>query len=110
MNNNITEQEIGNTHSHLLTWYGITDLRAALGLEPSGGPVLGALRTGEFTDVIILGYTDPTKAGESIARKQSEWHLWLDRPPAERETLTRPRELELVDAFSNTSAAHGLFK
>ena len=110
MNNNITEQEIGNTHSHLLTWYGITDLRAALGLEPSGGPVLGALRTGEFTDVIILGYTDPTKAGESIARKQSEWHLWLDRPPAERETLTRPRELELVDAFSNTSEAHGLFK
>lgn len=28
---------------YLLTWYGITDLRAGLGLKKSTGPVLGAL-------------------------------------------------------------------
>ncbi len=46
----------------LLTWYGITDFRAALGFEESGGPVLGALATREYTHVLILAYTDPTKA------------------------------------------------
>ena len=45
----------------LLAWYGITDLRAALGYEPLGGPVLGALRTGRYTDAIVLAYTDPDK-------------------------------------------------
>ena len=40
-------------NSYLLTWYGITDLRAALGLEELGGPVLGALKTNDYTDVYL---------------------------------------------------------
>jgi hypothetical protein len=28
---------------YLLTWYGITDLRAALGLDPTDGPILLSL-------------------------------------------------------------------
>ena len=39
---------------YLLTWYGMTDLRAALSLEDTDGPVLSALRTGEYSDVVIL--------------------------------------------------------
>jgi len=95
---------------YLLTWYGITDLRAALGFEPGGGPVLGALRTNEFSDVLILAYTDPSKAGKAIDESQKEWSRWLGRTTSEREVLTRPQEYELVDAFSNTPAAHQWFK
>lgn len=46
---------------YLLSWYGITDLRAALGIEASDGPVLSALKTGEYTDVALLAYTDKNK-------------------------------------------------
>lgn len=47
---------------YLLTWYGITDLRAALGLEQTDGPLLSALKTREYTDVALLAYTDEAKA------------------------------------------------
>ena len=46
---------------YLLTWYRITDLRAGLGFERSEGPVFGALRSGEFSDVVILAYSVPEK-------------------------------------------------
>jgi hypothetical protein len=42
---------------YLLTWYGMSDLRAATGDGDSIGPILSALKTGLYTDVIILGYT-----------------------------------------------------
>lgn len=47
--------------NYLLSWYGITDLRAALGLESSDGPLLSALKTNEYTDVVLLAYTDASK-------------------------------------------------
>jgi hypothetical protein len=46
---------------YLLTWYGMTDLRAALGLEDTEGPVLSALKTGNYSNVVILAYTNPDK-------------------------------------------------
>jgi len=46
----------------LLTWYGITDFRASIGLENSIGPVLNALLSDEYEQICILGYTDPTKS------------------------------------------------
>ena len=46
---------------YLMTWYGITDLRASLELEQSTGPVLGALLAEEYTDVFILGFTHSDK-------------------------------------------------
>lgn len=103
------EETARRKKNYLLTWYGITDLRAALGLETGGGPVLGALRTGEFTDILILAYTDPAKAGNANDEAQERWNRWLVRIPAEREALARLQELELVDAFSNTPPAHELF-
>lgn len=53
---------------YLLTWYGMTDLRAALGVEDTDGPVLSALKTGDYTDAVILAYTNPQKqaAGTGI--------------------------------------------
>lgn len=48
--------------NYLLSWYGITDLRAALGLESSDGPLLSALKTNEYTDLVLLAYTDASKA------------------------------------------------
>ena len=51
--------------NYLVTWYGITDFRSSLGFEKSG-PVLGALADGDYTDVIVLGYT---KHDDSISRE-----------------------------------------
>jgi hypothetical protein len=48
-------------NNYLLSWYGITDLRAALGLESSDGPLLSALKTNEYTDLVLLAYTDASK-------------------------------------------------
>ena len=47
---------------YLMTWYGMTDFRASLGLEQTTGPVLGALLAEDYTDVIILGFTHPDKS------------------------------------------------
>lgn len=51
---------------YLLTWYGTTDLRAALGVEDTDGPVLSALATGEYTDAIVLAYTNPEKLAAGL--------------------------------------------
>jgi hypothetical protein len=97
--------------NYLLTWYGITDLRAALGLDDQGGPVLGALKTGKYSDVMILAYTAPEKASKA---NEEEQRLWLAEhsidacSPALR--LDRQQELEAVDLFANTAAAHQLYK
>lgn len=39
----------------------MTDLRAALGLEDTEGPVLSALKTGNYFNVVILACTNPVK-------------------------------------------------
>jgi hypothetical protein len=64
---------------YLLAWYGITDLRAAFGVGELGGPVLGALRTGDFTDATVLAYTDPGKSGEDLEGRQREMTKLMGR-------------------------------
>ena len=94
----------------LLTWYGITDLRASLEMEPSDGPVLSALKTGEFTDVVILAYTDPEKNRVSISDDfWSAWEEWSTDPRrVPREPV--PDELfQIISSLSNTSNAHDHF-
>lgn len=56
--------------NYLLTWYGLTDFRASLGLESSHGPVLGALLAEEYTDVVILGFTKLTENEPSNVQAQ----------------------------------------
>ena len=55
-----------------LTWYGITDLSAALGLIDEDGPIFGALRSGDYSDVLILGYTNKEKKDTDIVARQEE--------------------------------------
>ncbi len=96
---------------YLLTWYGITDIRAALGLEPSDGPVLGALRTGRYTDVIVLGYTNLNKSQDAFSGElRKEWEQLHEQPLETRLAYPRQKAQVMVDAICNTERAHALFQ
>ncbi|HQL86189.1 MAG: hypothetical protein BWX73_02450 [Lentisphaerae bacterium ADurb.Bin082] len=96
---------------YLLTWYGITDLRAALGLEPTDGPVLAALRTGNYTDVVILGYTNPNKSEEGFSSAlRTEWEKLRVEPLETRLAYPRNKAQVMVDAVCNTEAGHTIFR
>ena len=94
---------------YLLTWYGITDLRAALGLEKSEGPVLSALLAGEYTDVMILGYTNPKKYHENVSDNQQILLDWCQNAEIEERMMNQSKGWKLVDAYSNTKQGHELF-
>lgn len=85
---------------YLLTWYGITDLRAALGFERGDGPVCGALRAGGFSEVVILAYSKPGKATE--VHPEAELAVPNDAP--------LQRQAEVIDAVANTAEGHRLFE
>lgn len=96
---------------YLLTWYGITDLRAALGLEPSAGPIAGALQTGKYTDAIILGYTNPNKPQNAFSGAlKEEWEILHSLSQQDRLTYPREKIQMIVDAICNTDNAHLLFQ
>ncbi|KQY62392.1 Card1-like endonuclease domain-containing protein [Nocardioides sp. Root140] len=95
---------------YLLTWYGMTDLRAALGLEETDGPVLSALKTGDHSDAVILAYTNPAKDQSAFTGKlRDHWEACASNSRPGRPTLTREEVQYLVDAVSNTDAGHQLF-
>ena len=95
---------------YLLTWYGITDLRASLGLEPTEGPILGALKTGNFTDVVILAYTNHDKDNNAFTNAlYSEWKEILAEPLEMRITVPRSKIMQFIDALSNTERGHIFF-
>lgn len=96
---------------YLLTWYGMTDLRAALGLEDTDGPVLSALRTADYSDAVILAYTDPTKDQHALAGSlRDEWEDWMTDPSDDRPALTREKAQQFIDAASNTETGHEVFE
>ena len=95
---------------YLLTWYGITDLRAALGLEATDGPILCALKTNNFTDVIILAYTNPDKDHNAFTNEpRALWEKWRSNDLETRLKFPREKAQQFVDAVSNTMAGHTLF-
>jgi len=95
---------------YLLTWYGMTDLRAALGLEETDGPVLSALKTGDYSDVAILAYTNPEKGQSAFTGElRDQWEAWAANSSPDRPTLARDEVQQIVDAVSNTEAGHQLF-
>ena len=65
-----------------------------MGLEKSDGPVLGALRAGNYTDVFILAYTNKEKQSPKYSDVQTDLS----------------DEWDAVDSFSNTAEAHELFE
>lgn len=93
----------------LLTWYGITDLRASLGFESTDGPIVGALVAEPYSDVVILGYTraDNDSAACTVAQRSfaTEWTA------IQSEGQERDREAAgaFISKFANTNAAHAHF-
>mgnify|MGYP002098218322 FL=1 len=86
---------------YLMTWYGMTDFRASLGLEQTTGPVLGALLAEDYTDVVILGFTRPVKI---------ESHADDVQPKiAATEGVDPAAARQCRDLFSNTEGAHTHF-
>jgi hypothetical protein len=95
---------------YLLTWYGITDLRAALGLESTDGPILSALKTGQFTDVVILAYTNPGKDKSAFSGDlYAKWKKWREEDIDARLKIPREKSQQFVDAVSNTVTGHSIF-
>lgn len=95
---------------YLLTWYGMADLSAALGLTGSDGPVLSAVKTGRYTDVVILGYTNADKPADGFTGQiRDEWDQWIAAPMGERAELTPMQRDRIKDAASNTAAGHEVF-
>jgi hypothetical protein len=95
---------------YLLTWYGITDLKASLGLEETDGPILGALKTRNYTDVVILAYINLDKDPNSLADDlRIEWKKWMAEPREKRLAFPREKTQQLVDAVSNTVTGHTIF-
>lgn len=95
---------------YLLTWYGITDLRASLGLEATDGPILSALKTGKFTDVVILGYTNAGKDQNTFTNDlRLKWEKWRTADLETRLKFPRDKAQQFVDAVSNTATGHTLF-
>jgi len=95
---------------YLLTWYGITDLRAALGLAPTDGPILSALKTRKYTDVVILAYTNPKKSPHGFMGEiRAEWEEWRASDLKTRCQFPGDKAQQLVDALSNTEQGHKLF-
>jgi hypothetical protein len=86
---------------YLMTWYGITDLRASLGLEQTTGPVLGALLAEDYADVIILGFTYPDKSKNKTGGFQEKIENIKSSDPANGR--------EFIDLFSNSIEAHNHF-
>jgi hypothetical protein len=86
---------------YLMTWYGMTDFRASLGLEQTTGPVLGALLAEDYTDVVILGFTRPNKSDNETTEFQQKI---VDLENSDPETARK-----FLDMFSNTDVAQNYF-
>jgi len=90
---------------YLMTWYGMIDFRASLGLERTTGPVLGALLAEGYTDVVILGFTNSDKTklfglNENDAFQEKLAGIENSEPAEARQFL---------DLFTNTEEANRHF-
>lgn len=85
---------------YLVTWYGITDFRSSLGFEKSG-PILGALADGNYTDVIVLGYS---KQDDCISEAEFESRL-----EEVQNSETPEDKFKFTYEYANCAAAHKHF-
>lgn len=90
---------------YLMTWYGITDLRASLELEDTAGPVLAALLNEDYTDVVILGFTKTDNAPPEKAEEIKQ----LRQNFSETKTISPGAATEFLRLFANTDEAHTHF-
>lgn len=92
----------------LLTWYGITDLRASLGFEHTDGPITAALAAEDYSDVVVLCYTRLDEPADDLTTQAS-----FDAALATIHEAGQQRDWkatrEFVTRFANTSAANTHF-
>jgi len=88
---------------YLLTWYGITDLRVSLGIEKSNGPILSALLAEQYSDIVVLAYSNSEKDN-----KISE-HDFLQELKA-IDFNNYQSVWDFINKYSNTELAHNHFK
>lgn len=89
----------------LTTWYGISDLKASIGIGHSNGPILGALLAENYDIVSILGYTDSIKTNQ--ASEVQEVLLSLEQGTLKTQDYDNIRTS--LDLFCNTGQAHDHF-
>lgn len=89
----------------LTTWYGISDLRASIGIGHSNGPILSALLAENYDLVSILGYTDPIKTNQ--ASKAQEVLLSLEQGTLKTQDYDNIRSS--IELLCNTEQAHDHF-
>lgn len=89
----------------LITWYGITDLRASLGIEYSDGPILSALKAENYTDILILGYSNKEKIGE----EQNDFEKDLSIVQKDFNDNRQSEVWSFINKYSNTDIAHTNF-
>ncbi len=94
---------------YLLTWYGITDLRSAMGFDIQG-PVLGALKTGCYDNAIILAYSKQRKWTPAELAEQEKAVADLAGYPGNKLTAAREDSLHFVDALANTQTGHNFYQ
>ncbi|MBW7876132.1 MAG: DUF1887 family protein [Candidatus Cloacimonetes bacterium] len=86
---------------YLMTWYGVTDFRASLGLEQTSGPVLRALLAEDYTDVVLLGFTRHDRSENQTA--------WFQQRKEGIDGFEPAVTSDFIDLFSNSVAAHNYF-
>ncbi|HIP12692.1 MAG TPA: DUF1887 family protein [Arcobacter sp.] len=89
----------------LMTWYGITDLRAALGLEYSNGPILSALLAEAYKEVLVLGYTNKDKV--NIDESNFETDLTVAKEAFKENDQSEV--WSFINKYANTEIAHRYF-
>lgn len=92
----------------LLTWYGITDIRSAMGFEYQG-PILGALGTGNFDEIHILAYTKQRVFNEEEITAQRNVVNELNNFQGNKSALPREESWKYVDALANTPTGHQFY-
>lgn len=94
----------------LLTWYGITDFRASLGFENTDGPIVGALSSESYSDVIILGYTRADNDSSKLIEAQKTFAHELSSIQNAGLEKDWKATSQFVSRFANTPAAHEHFE
>jgi hypothetical protein len=89
---------IDHMKKYLITWYGISDFKASLGIEQTKSPILGALLAEDYTDVIILSFS---KAHTNLSEFKSKI--------VEINLLTPTERQQLIDLFLHTEEANQYF-
>lgn len=90
---------------YLLTWYGITDLRSAMGFDIQG-PVLGALKTGCYDNAIILAYSKKKEWSPGELTEQEKAVADLAGYTGNKLTAAREDSLRFIDTLANTRTGH----